>query len=74
MSEHPPVINCGFSYLLFTFVVAFIGIVLFTLVVKRYQYRERDDRTYDQSVVEEIFYRQTLNNNSVRPATPYYDE
>ena len=70
MSEHPPVTNCGFSYLLFTFMVALIGIVLFSIVVKRYKYRERDDRPYDQSMVEEIFYRRTL----MRPATPDYDE
>ena len=49
--EHPPVINCGFSYLLFTFVVAVIGLILFLVVVKRYKYRERDDRPYDQSMV-----------------------
>ena len=71
MSEHPPVINCGFSYFFFTFVVALIGIVLFSIVVKRYKYRERDDRPYDQSVVEEIFYRRTLT----RPVTlADYDE
>ena len=37
--EHPPVINCGFNYLLFTFVVAVIGLnILFLVVVKRYEY------------------------------------
>ena len=70
ISKSSPVINCGFSYLLFTFVVALIGIVLFSIAVKRYKYRERDDKPYDQSVVEEIFYRRTL----MRPATQNYDE
>ena len=69
MREHPPVINCGFSYLLFTLVVALIGLALFSVVAKRYKYRERDDRPYDQSMVEEIFYRRNL----MRPPTPDYD-
>ena len=58
------------SYFFFTFMVALIGIVLFSIAVKRYKYRERDDRPYNQSVVEEIFYRRTLT----RPVTPDYDE
>ena len=70
VSEHPPVISCGSSYLLFTLVVALIGLVLFSVVAKRYKYRERDDRPYDQSMVEEIFYRRSL----MRPPDPAYDE
>ena len=66
MREHPSVISCGFSYLLFTFVAALIGLVLFSVVAKRYKYRERDDRPYDQSMVEEIFYRR----NIMRSRTP----
>ena len=58
--EHPPVTNCGFSYLLFVCVAALIGLILFSVVAKRYKYRERDDRPYDQSQIEEIFYRRTL--------------
>ena len=54
--EHPPVINCGFTYFLFTIVVALFGLVLLSIVVKRYKYRERDVRPYDQNVVEEIFH------------------
>ena len=47
MREHPPVTNCGFGYLLFTCVVALIGLVLLSVVVRRYKYRERDDRPFD---------------------------
>ena len=68
MRKHPPVTNCGFSYLLFTIVVALIGLVLFSVVAKRYKYRERDDRPYDQSMVEEIYHRRNL----MRPPTPDY--
>ena len=38
------VTNCGFGYLLFTCVAALIGLILFSIVAKRYKYRERDDR------------------------------
>ena len=58
--EHPPVTNCCFTYFLCTIVVALFGCVLLSIVVKRYKYRERDGRPYDQSVVEEIFHRRTL--------------
>ena len=54
------VTNCGFGYLLFTCVAGLIGLILFSVVAKRYKYRERDDRPYDQSQIEEIFYRRTL--------------
>ena len=66
--EHPPVTNCGFSYFLFVCVAAMIGLILFSVVAKRYKYRQRDDRPYDQSQIEEIFYRRTL----MRPASPDY--
>ena len=58
--EHPPVTNCCFTYFLFIIVAALFGIVAFSIVIKRYKYRERDDRPYDQSVVEEIFHQRTL--------------
>ena len=41
IGEHPPVTNCGFTYFLFTIVVALFGLVMFSIVVKRYKYRER---------------------------------
>ena len=68
--EHPPVTNCCFTYFLFTIVVALFGLVVFSIVVKQYKYRERDDRPYDQSVVEEIFHRRNL----MRPASLDYDD
>ena len=58
------VTNCGFGYLLFTCVAGLIGLILFSVVAKRYKYRERDDRPYDQSQIEEIFYRRTLMHSS----------
>ena len=57
MSLNPPITNCGFGYLLFTFTVAFTGLILFVVVAKKYTYRVRDDRPYNQSQVEEIVSR-----------------
>ena len=57
MRENPPVMNCGFGYLVFTLIIAFIGFVLFVIVAKKYTYRVRDDKPYNQSQVEEIFSR-----------------
>ena len=57
MREHPPVTNCGFGYLLFTCVVALIGLVMFSIVARRYKYRERDDRPYDQRFVVDVYSR-----------------
>ena len=54
------VTNCGFGYFLFTCVAALVGLILFSVVAKRYKNRERDDRPYDQSQIEEIFYRRIL--------------
>ena len=46
VSKHvKAVTNCGFSYLLFTCVAALVGLILFSVVARRYKYRERDDRS-----------------------------
>ena len=51
----PPIFNCGFGYLLFTCIVGLMGLVLFSLAVKRYQYRERYDQQHNQTSSEEIW-------------------
>ena len=58
------------SYLLFTSAIALIGLILFSAVAKRYKYRERDDRPYDYTMVEDIFDRRY----SMRPPSPDYEE
>ena len=55
MREHPPAISCGSGYLLLTCVVALLGLILFSVVAKRYKYRERDDKPYDQQYVENVY-------------------
>ena len=61
VSKHvKAVTNCDFGYLLFTCVAALVGLILFSVVAKKYKYRERSDRPCDQSQVEGIFYRRIL--------------
>ena len=57
MIEHPPVINCGFVYLLMTSVTGLIGLILFSVAAKRYKYRRRDEGWFSQHDVEEIYDR-----------------
>ena len=55
--SNPPVTNCGFTYFLFTIVVGLIGLLLFSVAVKKYKYRERDEGIFQQQVVEDIYER-----------------
>ena len=57
MRQNPPVTNCGFGYLTFTHAIVFVGLIIFVVVAKKYTYRVRDDKPYNQSQVEEIFSR-----------------
>ena len=57
MRLNPPVASCGFGYLLFTSTFAIVGLVLLAAVAKKYTYRVRDDKPYNQSQVEEIVSR-----------------
>ena len=54
-SDHPPVISCLTSYLIIISVIGFVGLVLFSVVAKRYKCRERDDRPFDQRFAIEVF-------------------
>ena len=55
--SNPPVTNCGFTYFLFTIVIGLIGLLLFSVAVKKYKYRERDEGIFQQQVVEDIYER-----------------
>jgi peptide/histidine transporter 3/4 len=57
LREHPPITSCGFGYFLTTFSIAFIGLILFLIVARRYKYRERDDRPYDQRFAVDVYGR-----------------
>ena len=69
MREHPPVTNCGFGYLLFTCVVALIGLVLLSVVARRYKYRERDDRPFDHRFAIEVIGRDIEERSSLEENT-----
>ena len=60
---NPRHLNCGFSYLLIVSGLALFGLVVLSIVAKRYRYRERDDPPYDQTVVEDVFVR-NINHSS----------
>ena len=55
LEEHPPVTSCGFGYLSCVLIVALIGFILFLVAAKRYKFRERDDRPYDQRFVISVY-------------------
>ena len=68
MVEHPHVTSCGFGYFLFTCVIALIGLVFYSVAAKRYKYRERDDRPFDQRFAVDVYGRyieQALENNII---------
>ena len=65
----PRVINCDFGYLLIVCGLALIGLILFSVAAKRYQYRERDDPPYNQAIVEEVFAR-TVGQNTYQVHSP----
>ena len=65
----PRALNCDFGYFLIVSILAIIGLVLFSVAAKRYQYRERDDPPYNQAIVEEVFAR-TVGQNTYQIHSP----
>ena len=57
MIENPPVVNCGFAYLVLTCIIGLIGLFFFLVAAKRYKYRERNEGMFCQHDVEEIYER-----------------
>ena len=45
------------SKLSITSMVGLIGLVLFSVVAKKYKYRKRDDENFSQKEVEEVYIR-----------------
>ena len=50
-------ISCLSGYFIFTVIAAMFGLILFLIVAKRYRYRQRDDRPYDQRFVIDYYSR-----------------
>ena len=55
--HYPPHTGCLFGYSLYVCVIALIGFILYIVAAKRYRYREREDRPYDQRFVIDIYNR-----------------
>ena len=64
LKHDPPVTSCGFGYYLATTAVALIGLCLFTITVKKYKYRKREEEPFSQAQVEEIFSRRIQHEQS----------
>jgi hypothetical protein len=47
--------GCGFMYYLINVVVALIGIVIFAIIAKRYEYRQRDEPDNIYRYAEEYY-------------------
>ena len=64
-------ISCGFLYLLFTCVVGLVGMILFFVAARKYKNRIRDEVTFHQRDVEEIYDRYLTQ---VATVSDSYDE
>ena len=60
-SMHPSNVSCLSGYLLLTCIISLFGIILFLIVVRKYKYRERDERRYNQRFVVDL-YSQALDS------------
>ena len=70
-SKAPSFISCGFLYLLFTCVVGLVGMILFFVAARKYKNRIRDEMTFRQRDIEEIYDRYLTQ---VATASTNYDE
>ena len=52
-----PIASCGFTYLFITSTVGLIGLILFSVVAKKYKYRARNEGLFRQQDIEEIYDR-----------------
>jgi uncharacterized membrane protein len=63
------VTNCGFGYYLFTMVVGFIGLVVLSITVRSYKYRQRDERPFDTRFAEQYYENRIQFDTSHSPVT-----
>ena len=73
MRNHP-VTSCGFGYFLTTCACAVIGLLLFAIAAKKYKYRERDDRPYDQRFAVDVYGRYIEQAYHSTSSSQYYLE
>ena len=56
-SKKQGLLDCGFSYYLFSVLLGVVGLVVFCVTARWYRYRVREDRPYGPEYVEEVFQR-----------------
>jgi peptide/histidine transporter 3/4 len=67
----PSFVSCGFIYLSFTCAVGLIGVVLFFVAARKYKYRVRDEVTFRQRDVEEVYDRYLTQVATAAQSTGY---
>ena len=67
-SREGQLFDCGLSYYTFSVVLGAVGLVVFSLTARWYQYRQREDRPYDHAYVEN-YYQRYMRTESAPPST-----
>ena len=60
----PSIVSCGSLYLIIIFSTGLFGFVIFLVAAKRYKYRERDDISFYQRDIEEVYTRYLIQSAS----------
>ena len=68
------VISCGFIYLLISSIIGLSGLVLFSVIARKYKYRERDDENFSQKEVEEVYSRYLSQAVNINSSTSTHDD
>lgn len=63
-SSYPTNPSCGVGYYLTNVVIALAGIVIYFITSKKYKYRQRDEPSVDQQLVE-AYYERTQNYSTI---------
>ena len=63
LNKIPPIISCGFMYLLIACVMGLIGLIMFSIAAMKYRYRDRGDQMYIQRDIEEVYDRFLAQND-----------
>ena len=63
-SLHPTNPSCGVGYYLTNVLIALAGMVIYCITAKKYKYRQRDEPSVDQQLVE-AYYERTQNYSTI---------
>ena len=68
------VVSCGFIYLLISSIIGLSGLVFFSVIARKYKYRERDDENFSQKEVEEVYSRYLSQAVNINSSTSTHDD